>query len=773
VVLVTGAMVAVQADVERNGGEGSVVISHEVCLNSADSTLDVFFSSNGVVSSLSKGIFGSLLSAVRADTGVKEGRYFFEVQVLEHFAQPELRVGFSTDRSPLLGQFSENVSFDAQGSFITCQPGRVSEEILEVCKPFGQQLVGVLIELNKDGASQGMVSVFLDGQRAGSPQSLPPSMCSKALFPTLIFQNLTLAVSLGRLARYPLDGCRPFGSLLEKDHVPSSLRRTTPRELVIPVALPNVGLHDYAQRLREEKPDYVELGDQMIEEWCLASGLHRSREPGPEHSRDTPDLGAFSEDAPKSRRAFHELARVSGRSVVHTSVRSGLLEAERRAMLQFLPDAKKIAVVLFGQPSADFREWVKRRRRALHEAKKVEAEVRGEKPPEDLDLPDASQDDVSVLLRSDVPDLTEQSLDAFASFSLPSTAEGFDEIRYEWAGQEASQEALLTWQRQRKASHVVAGLRPGAWFQAKLKAWKELKQSLQRKQKDWSNRVAADPTLKDLAAEIQLGDVKSIQDVHDIDGKGTPLYALFKYEDWVVFSWRYELHLLCQAFLIDAADPEREGIPEVHVEHYWKIYFHHHFEPRKLGAASLDAALKVLKEPLRLVDAESGPRLLQSTLDKETPFEVFVASVEAYRRDRTRRIEAGDESANLVMPKKTAPKGGPPAQPPANKVAAKAAPNAPGKAPAKAVAKTPAKAKPREPSSPPPKSVQPGAARSEKAPDKVSVTTVTVAKVPQKRSLPTASLPPPKRVKPIGAASQGRPAHVAKVSVAKRPPPGR
>ena len=33
-------------------------------------------------------------------------------------------------------------------------------------------------------------------------------------------------------------------------------------------------------------------------------------------------------------------------------------------------------------------------------------------------------------------------------------------------------------------------------------------------------------------------------------------------QDWVVLSWRYELHLLSHAFPIDAADSDRLGVPE-------------------------------------------------------------------------------------------------------------------------------------------------------------------------------------------------------------------
>eukprot|EP00439_Symbiodinium_sp_Y106_P058961 s2574_g8.t1 len=95
--------------------------------------------------------------------------------------------------------------------------------------------------------------------------------------------------------------------------------------------------------------------------------------------------------------------------------------AERRALLQQHPDARKIAAVLLGSPPADFREWVKMRQRADIETKKV----LGEEPP----------DEASETLCSGVPDAVDKALGEFARFTLPSRAEGFDEVRYEWAGE--------------------------------------------------------------------------------------------------------------------------------------------------------------------------------------------------------------------------------------------------------------------------------------------------------------------------------------------------
>ncbi|CAE7202630.1 unnamed protein product, partial [Symbiodinium necroappetens] len=174
-------------------------------------------------------------------------------------------------------------------------------------------------------------------------------------------------------------------------------------------------------RLAVENPDLLEIGDGMIEEWCLSSGLQRSRAPGPEHSSDEPDLEAFGEFDPEARRTLGTLARLSGRSLVRSSVALGLLEAERRALLQQHPDARKVAAVLLGSPPADFREWVKMRQRADIEAKKALGE----------ELPD----EASETLCSGVPDAVDKALGEFARFTLPSRAEGFDEVRYEWAGE--------------------------------------------------------------------------------------------------------------------------------------------------------------------------------------------------------------------------------------------------------------------------------------------------------------------------------------------------
>eukprot|EP00438_Fugacium_kawagutii_P022564 Skav202595 [mRNA] locus=scaffold1305:210567:227184:- [translate_table: standard] len=93
-------------------------LSYEVGLNSLDATLDVIASNSGRVSSLSQGLFRHLRSGIRANTGAKAGRYYFEVEVLEHIPEAPalLLVGFSTDRSSLFLGSPDSVSFDSKGT---------------------------------------------------------------------------------------------------------------------------------------------------------------------------------------------------------------------------------------------------------------------------------------------------------------------------------------------------------------------------------------------------------------------------------------------------------------------------------------------------------------------------------------------------------------------------------------------------------------------------------------------------------------------------------
>merc|ERR1711879_413697 len=67
-----------------------------------------------------------------------------------------------------------------------------------------------------------------------------------------------------------------------------------------------------------------------------------------------------------------------------------------------------------------------------------------------------------------VPDIEQRVLGkSFASFSLPSEEEGFDEIRYLWGGAEACTTHLKDWVLELKKTQRVEDLEPSEWFREK------------------------------------------------------------------------------------------------------------------------------------------------------------------------------------------------------------------------------------------------------------------------------------------------------------------
>lgn len=803
---------AVEEEEEEEGDEpedAAASVRHDVGLSATDATPDVLVSAaSGAVSSLSRGAFQHLRSAVRADTGAKAGRYLFEVKVLEHDSRTEneLRVGFSTARSSLfLGDGSaENVCFSSEGTYFVSDPGQSTPfEKARACRPMApQKVIGVLLNLNVGSPNANTVSIFLDGQRAGKPQPIPAHLRGRALFPALTFRNLTLAVNFGRkgVQLKPLPfRCRLFAEIAEAHHEWAGHQQPQDGslEVVVPVGLPDQGIFDYVDRFIEEHPGFVELSDRKVAEWCRKSGLSPKGSPSPSDSRDRPDFnfGLPQLDDRSWRETLLMLAQLAGRSCIVPEVRSALLKPERKELLaKFPPTTKKVAAVLVGEPSKPFKDWVHSKIRADYEAKKalVEkrkdiAEASGEElPASELEPPPEPElgEAVWFMPRTGVPDLSEKAIaGAYAHFSLPDGDEGFDEVRYEWLNKDAAEDHLQKHLSELKATLLVDGLTPGPWFQEKWQGWRKLRQELRTNFSKHKASGNEDVSLSDVA-------LAGLTDIHDCDGKGTPLYCGFKYEDWLLLSWRYELHLLVHGFTVDVEDPDRQGIPVDHVPHYFSLYYGVKYDPKgKLGVDNLAALVKLLKVPMELVERKQGRKVLQSQLGKETCVEDFVKGIETYRRDRCRRVEAGDESAKLVFPK---PVPKPPATPSPAKAKAPAGKAGPAKAKAKpgmARPVLPAKAVP--PKAPVAKSPLPAGMVAVKRPlPGDAASEAAAAKRPKPAEAGAPAVPTPRGaaiVKRVGATSSvplvpvayrapaqvglvKRPGSIGKAPVAKRKP---
>merc|ERR1712087_870760 len=64
-----------------------------------------------------------------------------------------------------------------------------------------------------------------------------------------------------------------------------------------------------------------------------------------------------------------------------------------------------------------------------------------------------------------ITDLTNHMLStSFSQFTIPTQDEGFDEIRFEWQGEQKSHKYLRNWVLEKKIMPRIEDLQPTAWF---------------------------------------------------------------------------------------------------------------------------------------------------------------------------------------------------------------------------------------------------------------------------------------------------------------------
>lgn len=139
-------------------------------------------------------------------------------------------------------------------------------------------------------------------------------------------------------------------------------------------------------------------------------------------------------------------------------------------------------------------------------------------------------------------------------------------------------------------------------------------------------------------------DVFAVEDVGDV-GTGEPLFSSFAFEDWAMLSLRFELHLLVHAFRHDCNDPERYGIHPDHLAFYYNKYYKKGLNPKNYGVENVEHLLELIKDT---VVFSTNLKVVESQLtDDLESNEVFVKLTEENRRDRQRRVDAGDDTAIL------------------------------------------------------------------------------------------------------------------------------
>merc|ERR1711865_944445 len=253
-------------------------------------------------------------------------------------------------------------------------------------------------------------------------------------------------------------------------------------------------------------------------------------------------------------------------------------------------------------------------------------------------------------------------------------------IKFVWQAEAACSKILKDYVHEKKTTQRIEGLKPGDWFAEEWKKWQKTYQDWKRRQMEWKDPnkkkqiIAKKKEALEKKAKEDLGDDASKEDIEaacpkipevnaeDIDiyadvkdimdiGSGEPLFFNFAYEDWTLLSIRYELHLLAHAFKKDMDDPERPGFLDTHLAFYYNKYFKKAFNVKMFGVDENAGLIDFIKDTVKLNDKT----MLEAELTEDTSLENFVKQTEEHRRERQRRMDAGDETAQLKFTKPSSP----------------------------------------------------------------------------------------------------------------------
>jgi len=332
------------------------------------------------------------------------------------------------------------------------------------------------------------------------------------------------------------------------------------------------------------------------------------------------------------------------------------------------------------------------------EEEKAEEEVEEEEEPEEPEPMETDPPQVELtaeekkawFVKKPVSDMTSYLLNtSFKKFSVPTKAEGFDELKCVWQAEQKATQYMKSWVQEKKLNSRVEDLVGGEWFQKKFQEWNKTIQSYHAKQNAFKAAVSqkateaalfetkekayeaekakaekegkevpampeelkAEPPKEAPKVDLEHIDVFSVDDINDVGG-GEPLYSAFQYEDWTLLSLRFELYLIAHSFQKDANDPDLVSMPGEHLSFYYQKYYRKSLNPKTFGCNTFEETLKLVRDTV--VTSQSGHKGLK-VLEAQVPEDlecnnVFLLLTEWERRERQRRIDMGDESAKPKMP---------------------------------------------------------------------------------------------------------------------------
>jgi len=218
---------------------------------------------------------------------------------------------------------------------------------------------------------------------------------------------------------------------------------------------------------------------------------------------------------------------------------------------------------------------------------------------------------------------------------------------------------------EKKRTSRIEDLQPSQWFLDRAKEWNKVFCEWQAKHKAFrttaaqkGREAAAKKKAEEKKADDEDGekpeeeeegqqddiDIFTVEDVSDV-GNGEPLFKDFAFEDWALLQLRYEFYLLQVAFKKDVDDPERLGVPEQHLAFYYNKYYKKVLTPKYFGVTTNTEVTALVKDTVTWND---DVKVMSTPLEEDVEkLDEFVKLTEEHRRERQRRIDAGDETARL------------------------------------------------------------------------------------------------------------------------------
>jgi len=713
------------------------IADRPITFRTCDTTLNVMqVSGSDLLIPLSDCGFQHLLAACRANVGVKAGRYMFEVKVVENRTvvaeeprgskgkdgkgkaatpTPSLVVGFAAQGSSLfLNEGAAGAGFDLEGNVVSSGSRAGSAKSR---KPvLAREVVAVLLNLDQSSPNFNTISLFRNGERVSKPTKLPEQMQGRPLFPTLNFKGVSVQVNFRPEPLTPLPfRCLSLQEAAEEDvELLQADEENMEKEVIFPVGLPDEGTFDWLDTYLKEHPGFCEISDRAVLDWARVSGVQRTRRDRQRTSNDRPgmDFGIRDFDDLRCRRLIESLSATLCRSFVVMEVKNNLIAERRRKALEDFDGFKKTALVVMGEPPQEYKEHAQ----VLMLEERRQQAARQKKNKEDTgastEVTLTEEEKALWFRKPTVPDLVPKELSkAFPIFSIPTSDEGFDEVRYIWKGEAESAEYLKTWIAERKLTERVEDLQPGRWFSEKHGERQRIFQDWRRKQSDHkkaaqrrstngsrtapgranasrsrsrrrpppANEVGMDAT--DAAEGADNGDVKTepgtadaaepsvsaaeeagMEKEEDSTKAGLDELDVYAVEDVcdigngepLFANFAYEdwelLRLRMDLHLLVYAYKHDLDDPERTSFHYDHLcYYYEKYYRRGLVPKHFSAAS--VTDLLELIKDTIGilPRkgLLECYLAEDTPVENFVKLTEDERRERERLVIFGDESARL------------------------------------------------------------------------------------------------------------------------------